>query len=206
MISVPVETLFAPSADELPPPVTVPVIKIVPAAALLTPVKFVLLPAPPVTVPVIEIVPAAALLTPLVAVAPVFDVPPNIFPFILRIPVLVLFTPWQLAPVPAVTFPTIDAEFPEVPENVTQTVVPAMQFAVSVTPLERVKEPPAVALFALSVRTSPVAPRLVETLTVMANELAIRTSPATNVTAPAVPPGVVAQTSVALMFPAFRAK
>jgi hypothetical protein len=39
----------------------------------------------------------------------------------------------------------------------------------------------------------------------MANEFATRTSPLANVTAAAVPLGVVAQTSVALMFPVLRA-
>jgi hypothetical protein len=206
MSIVPVDALVAPIAEALPPPVTVPVIEMVPAAALLAPVKFVLLPAPPITVPVIEIIPVELLCAPLVPDAPEPVVPPNTFPFIFSVPVEVLFTPWQFAPVPAVTFPTIDAELPEVPEKVTQVEVPAMQFAVSVTPLESVNPPPAVALLALSVRTSPVAPRLVETLTVIAKELAMRTSPLAKVTAAAVPLGVVAQTSLALMFPAFRAK
>jgi hypothetical protein len=40
----------------------------------------------------------------------------------------------------------------------------------------------------------------------MENEFAIKTSPEANVTAAAVPLGVVAQTSLAFMFPAFRAK
>jgi hypothetical protein len=98
------------------------------------------------------------------------------------------------------------AEFPDVPEKVMQVVDAAITFAVSVTPLERVNDPPAVAPPNVSFLTSPVAPRVVETLTVMANEFAMRTSPAANVTADAVPAGAVAQTSAALMFPALRAK
>jgi hypothetical protein len=46
----------------------------------------------------------------------------------------------------------------------------------------------------------------VDTLTVTVNEFATSTSPDANVTAEAVPLGVVAQTSAALMFPALRAK
>jgi len=40
----------------------------------------------------------------------------------------------------------------------------------------------------------------------IANPFAMSTSPAANVTAAAVPLGVVAQTSAAFMFPALRAK
>jgi hypothetical protein len=111
-------------------------------------------------------------------------------------------------PVPPVQFPTREAEFPAVPLNPTQRVIvdPAKAFAVSVIPLFKTNEPPAVALLALSLRTSPVAPRLMSTLTVIAKLLAMRTSPAANVTAEAVPLGVVAHTSVALMLPALRAK
>jgi hypothetical protein len=99
------------------------------------------------------------------------------------------------------------AEVPEPPAKVAhgEVVVPAKTLAVSVTLLESVKDPPAVAPPNVSLRTSPV-PRLVETLTVIAKEFAMRTSPAANVTAEAVPAGVVAQTSAALMFPALRAK
>jgi hypothetical protein len=46
----------------------------------------------------------------------------------------------------------------------------------------------------------------VDTLTVTVNEFAIKTSPEANVTAAAVPLGVVAQTSAAFIFPDLRAK
>jgi hypothetical protein len=100
------------------------------------------------------------------------------------------------------------AELPVVPENCTQAeapLLPATQFAVSVTPLDNVNEPPAVALFALSFRTVAT---VVETLTVMAKLLACSTSLLVKIdhTSAAVPLGVVAQTSVALMLPAFLAK
>ena len=107
---------------------------------------------------------------------------------------------------PATKLPTIVAEFGETPKNETHEPEPVKTLAVSVTPLESVNEPPAVAPPVASLRTWPAPPRSVETLTVIANELAMRTSPATNVTADAVPAGAVAQTSVALMFPALRAK
>jgi hypothetical protein len=87
-----------------------------------------------------------------------------------------------------------------------QVLVPAKTLDVSVTPADIVKEPPVVAPFALSVRICPVNPRSFETLTVMANEFAMRTSPLANVTAAAVPLGAVAHTSAALMLPALRAK
>ena len=77
--------------------------------------------------------------------------------------------------------------------------------AVNVTPSERVNDPPAVAPPVVSLRTCPVPPRSVDTLTVIVNPFAMRTSPLANVTAAAVPLGVVAQTSAALMFPALRA-
>jgi LysM repeat protein len=129
-------------------------------------------------------------------------------PTMFSVPLEVLLVANAFDPLPPIQFPTIVAELPDVPEKVTQTEFPkdpAKQFAVSVTPLESVNPPPAVAPPNVLFRTSPVAPRLVSTLTVMAKEFAMRTSPATNVTAPAVPLGVVAQTSEALMFPALRA-
>ncbi len=90
----------------------------------------------------------------------------------------------------------IAAEFAEAPAN---------PFAVSVTPLDSVKPPPAVALLALSVRTSAT---VVSTLTVMAKLLECSTSVLSKVdhTSAAEPVGVVAQTSVAFMLPAFLAK
>jgi hypothetical protein len=102
---------------------------------------------------------------------------------------------------------TIDELAGDAAEKVTAVAdVELKMDAVSVIPLFSANDPPAVAPPVVSFLTSPVAPRSVETLTVMTNELAMRTSPATNVTAAAVPLGVVAQTSVALMFPALRAK
>jgi hypothetical protein len=115
---------------------------------------------------------------------------------------------WVIArppvPVPPVKFPTTLAETE--PVVVTQAVAPANTFAVNVTPSDNANDPPAVAPLVASFRTCPVEPRFVEIFTVMAKELAMRTSPATNVTADAVPAGAVAQTSAAFMFPALRAK
>jgi hypothetical protein len=219
---VPVDALIAPGAEV--PPVQVPVMFRVPVDTFDAPVE--LLPALPKQFPVIFIVPVELFC------APGLKVPPVQVPVMFIVPVTLLFTPAPLEPpvqlplifsipedallaandeltLPPRQFPTICAEFPAVPEKTTVatlTVEPPKTFAVSVTPLERVNDPAAVAPPNVSLRTSPVAPRLVETLTVMANEFAMRTSPAANVTADAVPAGAVAQTSVALMFPALRAK
>jgi hypothetical protein len=108
------------------------------------------------------------------------------------------------APVPPVKFPTTLAE--TVPVVDTQPVAPANTFAVNVTPSDNANDPPAVAPLVASLRTCPVEPRFVEIFTVMAKELAMRTSPLAKATAAAVPLGVVAHTSAALMFPALRAK
>jgi hypothetical protein len=126
----------------------------------------------------------------------------------LKVPVLELLAACAAVCAPPAQFPTIVAEVPDPPKNVTHDEVPdpPKTLAVSVTPLESVNEPPAVAPPVVSFRTWPAPPRSVETLTVMANEFAMRTSPAANVTADAVPAGAVAQTSAALMFPALRAK
>jgi hypothetical protein len=99
--------------------------------------------------------------------------------------------------------PTIVAEF--VDANVAQFADPEMMSAVSVTPLFSVKLPPAVALFAVSFRTVAT---VVLTLTVMAKLLECSTSALVKLdhTSAAVPLGVVAQTSVASMLPAFLAK
>lgn len=88
---------------------------------------------------------------------------------------------------------------------VTHVEFAAYALAVSDTPVEIVNEPPVVAPAVVSLRTSPV-PRSVFTLTVMTNEFAMSTSPDAKVTAAAVPVGVVAQISDALIFPALRAK
>jgi hypothetical protein len=103
-------------------------------------------------------------------------------------------------------FPTKFAEFPLPPENVSSVAVdPVKALAVSVMPFDNVKPPPAVALLALSFRTSPT---VVETLTVMAKLLLCSTSLLVKVdhTSAAVPLGVVAQTSVAFTLAAFLAK
>jgi hypothetical protein len=106
-----------------------------------------------------------------------------------------------------VALPTKVAELPDVPLNITQAVAvdPAIELVVSVIPLDNVKLPPAVALLALSFRTSAT---VALTLTVTAKLLLCSTSVLVKVenTSAAVPLGVVAQTSVALMLPAFLAK
>ncbi len=134
-------------------------------------------------------------------------VPPVALPVMFSVPVLALAAPCALPALPAVTFPTMFAELPVVPLYCTQAeaLLPATQFAVSVTPFDSVKLPPAVALLALSLRTVST---VVETLTVMAKLLLCSTSLLVKVdhTSAAVPLGVVAQTSVALMLPAFLAK
>jgi hypothetical protein len=195
---VPVELLLAPTTPATLPPVQIPVMFSVPVEAFLTPSA----PVPPVQLPVMFSVPVEAFLTP----SPPDAKPPMQFPVMFNVPVEEFLAPLALA-VPPFTFPTIEADVPAAPEKTTAPAFkfPANEFAVSVTPLESVNEPPFVAPFAVSILTSPVAPRLVETLTVMANEFAMRTSPAANVTADAVPAGAVAQTSAALMFPALRA-
>ena len=176
MVSVPVEVLVAPLA---------------------------LLALPPVAFPVMVSVPVE----PLVAPWAVLALPPVAFPVMVSVPVDALVAPVAVLALPPVTFPVMVAEFSAVPEKVTQATVPAKTFAVSVTPLDRVNAPPAVAPPVVSLRTWPVLPRLQETLTVMAKLFAIRTSPAVKdgKRSPAVPLGVVAQTSVAFMFPALRA-
>jgi hypothetical protein len=75
---------------------------------------------------------------------------------------------------------------------------------VRVTPFDKVKLPPPVAPLKVSLRTSPTA---VSTFTVIPNEFAINTSADVNVGNKllAVPLGVVAHTSAALMFPPLRA-
>jgi hypothetical protein len=195
MSMVPVEELFAPKALAPDPPVQMPVMFKIPvekfkAATPVCPVQF----------PVMFNVPVEVFLTP----SP--PLPPMQFPVMFNVPVEVFLAPFALV-TPPLTFPTIEADVPVAPEKTTAPAFkfPGNEFAVSVTPLESVNEPPFVAPPVVSVRTSPVAPRSVETLTVMANEFAMRTSPEANVTADAVPAGAVAQTSAALMFPALRA-
>jgi hypothetical protein len=123
------------------------------------------------------------------------------------VPVELLLAPWALLADPPVALPTSVAELPLVPANTTQAaaVDPVTALAVRVTPLDRVKFPPAVAELALSFLTVPT---VVATLTVMAKLLECKTSALVKVdqTSAAVPLGVVAHTSVALMLPAFLAK
>jgi hypothetical protein len=177
-----------------------PVIVKFPVCAFLTPSA----PVPPMQFPVIINTPALLSLAPFANAT----VPHIQFPVIVSVPVPANLAPSALELVPPVQSPTIAAEFPAEPEYVTQTAPeaePANTFAVSVTPFDRVKPPPAVALLALSLRTSPT---VVLTFTVMAKLFECSTSAVVNVlqTSDAVPVGVVAQTSVALMFPAFLAK
>jgi hypothetical protein len=84
-------------------------------------------------------------------------------------------------------------------------VFPVKEFPVRVTPSANEKLPPTVAPPVVSLRTSAT---VALTLTVMAKELAIKTSAFVNVGKRllAVPVGAVAQTSAALMLPALRAK
>jgi hypothetical protein len=131
--------------------------------------------------------------------------PPVIEPVTENVPVELNDTPTADDPVPPVMLPTTDAL--AVPDTEMQAVDvdPANTFAVSVTPLLRLNDPPAVAPPVVSLRTSPVDPRSVDTLSVTVNELATSTSPLTNVALAAVPPGVVAQMA-ALTLPLDRAK
>ena len=160
---------------------------------------------PPVQFPVMFNVPNAKLLAPWANP----DVPPMQFPVMFRVPLDILRAqaPVPDPAVPPWQFPTKFAEFPDACENVTHAVFvdPEKALAVSVTPFDKSNDPPAVALLALSLRTSPT---VVLTFTVMAKLFECRTSVVVNVlqTSDAAPAGVVAQTSVASMFPAFLAK
>jgi hypothetical protein len=194
---VPVEVFAAPTfalATQFPVMFSVPVLVFCAPDA-----------APPMQFPVMFSVPVPRLAAPLDKP----PAPPVTFPVMLNVPEVENSThdPVMEPPVPPVQFPTREAEFPAVPLNPTQRAVvdPAKAFAVSVTLFDKVKPPPAVALLALSLRTSPT---VVLTFTVMAKLFECRTSAVVNVlqTSDAVPVGVVAQTSVASMFPAFLAK
>jgi hypothetical protein len=123
-----------------------------------------------------------------------------------NVPVFVLSAPKALFADPPVQLPTIEAELPDVKLNVThETLLPAIALAVSVIPFCKANDPPLVALLALSFRTSAT---VVSTLTVTAKLLLCSTSLLVKVdhTSAAEPVGVVAQTSVAFMLPAFLAK
>jgi hypothetical protein len=196
MSIVPVPLLNAPTSAL--PPSQIPVIFITPVELLTAALMFAA--PPPMQFPVMFSVPAELFVTGV----PLFVAVQ--FPVMFSVPVELFVT--ALQPVEeAVMFPTMKACCPDVPEKFTKLEPPApITLAVSVTPLDNANEPPAVAPPVVSLRTSPVAPRSVETLTVMAKLLAMSTSPATNVTAEAAPLGVVDQTSLALMFPALRAK
>ena len=222
---VPVEALFAPEAPVVVPPIAIPVMVNVPVELLFTPktvapeqvpvmfrmpvellkAPFAVPPVPPVQFPVMFIVPVEKLLAP--CANP--EVPPVQLPVMFSVPVDILRAqaPVPDPAVPPWQFPTKFAEFPDAPENVTHAVEvePEKAFAVSVIPLDKSNEPPAVAVLALSLRTSPT---VVLTFTVMEKLLECSTSALVNVpqTSLAVPVGVVAHTSVAFMFPALRAK
>jgi hypothetical protein len=105
-----------------------------------------------------------------------------------------------------ITFETIAALLGAVIAQVSSVTFPAALYksAAKVTPALKLKEPPIVAPPVVSLRTSAT---VVLTFTVMANEFDINTSALVNVGKKllAVPVGVVAQTSVALIFPALRA-
>ena len=109
----------------------------------------------------------------------------------MSVPVLLDWIPCAPIAAPPVMFPITVAE--AVPVSVAQGTDPVVTFAVSVTPLDSVNDPPAVAPEKASFRISPVLPRSVLTFNVIVNELATRTSPDANVCALAVPLGVVAQ-------------
>ena len=146
-------------------------------------------------------VPVWAFLAPDAGLAP----PAVRLPVMFNVPVLVLSAPKALFADPPVQLPTMEAELPDVKLDVTHATVPAITLAVSVIPFCKANDPPLVALFALSFRTSPT---VVSTLTVMAKLLECSTSLLVKVdhTSAADPAGVVAQTSVAFMFAAFLAK
>jgi hypothetical protein len=225
MSMVPVELLKAPKALAPDPPMHDPVMLKTPTPVFCAPKAFwpdPPVPVPPIQEPVIFRDPVDALFAPIVLTpiqepvifsdpvdalcapnAPEVD-PPMQSPEIIKVPAVVFLAPCAVLIEPPLTDPTMVAD--SVPEKSTHAAVPANTLEVSVTPFESVNDPPAVAPPVVSLRTSPLAPRAVETLIVTAKLFAMRTSPATNVTAPAVPLGVVAQTSVALMFPALRAK
>jgi hypothetical protein len=201
IVKVPVLPLLAPKAPLDDPPVALPVMVNVPVLLLLAPLAA--FAPPPVTFPVTVNVPAPELLAPL---APAAE-PAVALPVTVSVPVLVLLAPLAPFAPPPVALPTKVAELPDVPLNITQAVAndPAIELAVSVTPLDNVKLPPAVALLALSFRTSAT---VALTLTVTAKLLLCSTSLLVKVenTSAAEPPAVVAQMSAALMFAAFLAK
>jgi hypothetical protein len=102
-------------------------------------------------------------------------------------------------------FPTIDAEFGDAKLKVTQeALAPQITFAVRITPLLKAKFPPAVAPPVLSFLTSAT---VVFTLRVTVKLFDISVSALVNDgnRSLAVPPCVVAHTSVAFTLPALRA-
>jgi hypothetical protein len=200
IVSEPVEALFAPKAAAFDPPVTFPVIFMVPVDKFKTPKP--VAPEPPVKLPVIFIIPVVAFIAPAAKVTLVPPVPPVRLPVIVTVPVEFQFSPGEFIP-PPVILPIKAAEID--PEPLTHGAVPANTFDVNVIPLLILNNPPVVAPPVVSLRISPT---VVFTLSVMVNEFAIKTSEDVNVenTSTAVPLGVVAQTSAALMLPALRAK
>jgi hypothetical protein len=132
--------LLAPYAvEETVPPTTVPVIFIFPVELLFAP--FETLAEPPEQIPVIFIFPVEALFTPKALAA----LPPFEFPVIFNVPDDVFATATAEETDPARQFPTIEAVAGEAAVNCRQlreVVVDLwVTFAVSVTPIARVKMP-----------------------------------------------------------------
>tara|TARA_R110000868_G_scaffold99473_1_gene273700 strand:- start:36 stop:473 length:438 start_codon:yes stop_codon:yes gene_type:complete len=122
---------------------------------------------------------------------------------IVRTPVPMCWTPTPFEVLGTVILPLTDAELVDDKLSPALPEVPVNTFADRVTPSDNAKVPPTVAPPVISLRTSAT---VVLILTVIAKLFAISTSPLAKVTAAAVPVGVVAQTSDALIFPALRAK
>jgi hypothetical protein len=154
------------------------------------------------------VVPVDEFRTPALCVVPEPALPPVIVAeVIVRVPVPELFTAGELmVPQDFISEDTIEALAGDAAEKVTQIDPdPVNMLAVRVTPLLKVNDPPFVAPPVVSLRTSAT---VALTLTVIAKLFAINTSEDVNDgnKSLAVPVGVVAQTSAALMFPALRAK
>jgi hypothetical protein len=199
IVTAPVDTLFTPKAVVPDPPVLFPVRFKTPLPVTFIPA--VLVAEPPVAFPVTFKMPELRD----TAEAPAPD-PPLQFPVTFKVPVEVIFTATAELKAPPKQLPTMDAVFGLGKLKATQFVeaAPPKGFAVSVTPLAKLKVPPAVAPPVVSLRNSAT---VVLTLTVMVNEFAMRTSAFVNVGNKllAAPVGVAAQTSTALISPAFRA-
>jgi hypothetical protein len=127
------------------------------------------------------------------------------FPVTVNVPVELFVTAIVVVPAPPVILPTMAAVLGLVLINQTQLPLtdPWITFAASVTPLERVKDPPAVAPLKLSFRTlSQVALAVIVTFRLFAMAL----SPATGTDAPGEPAAVVDHVAVSLKLPEATAK